>query len=159
MKTKKKKAAKSTRIYVDQSGKVEGSGNTVIAFANGKKAALLIKAKDKRAIQKLFRDIGRGKVFVFRLFSILIYLLIKDATFTDVVIDTEYLGKSSLIKGYLLELFRMNGKNILSTQIMFHEIGKKNEAHWHSYYVFTGKRKPEKTATITLIKEILKKIL
>jgi len=155
----KKRPTKNTRIYIDQSGKVEGSGNTAIAFANGKKAALLIKAKDKRAIQKLFRDKDKGRVFVFRLFSLLVYLLIKDISFTEVVIDIEYLGKSALIKGYILELFRKNGKNILPSQILFHEIGKKCEAHWHSYYVYTGKRKPEKIIALTLIKRILKEIL
>jgi len=156
-----KKPAKSiNRIYIDQSGKVEGSGDTVIAFANGKKTALLIKAKDKRAIQKLFRDRGKGKVFVFRLFSLLVYLLIKDIAFTEVVIDIEYLGKSSLIKGYLLELFRKkNSKNIQPSQILFHEIGKKCEAHWHSYYVYTGKRKPEKIVDLKLVKKSLQGIL
>ncbi len=152
----KKSVTSTHRLYIDQSGKVEGSSNTVVAFANGKKAALLIKAKDKRAIQKLFRAKGKGRVFVFRLFSLLVYLLIKDVNFTEVIIDIEYLGKSALIKGYLLEFFRKNGKNVMSSQILFHKIGKKCEAHWHSYYVFTGKRKPEKIIELKDVQRELK---
>lgn len=147
----------TSRIYIDQSGKVEGSKQTVIAFTNGKKSALMIKAKDKRVIQKLFRKAGRGRVFVFRLFSFLVFLLIKDLKFDEIIIDIEYQGKSDLIRGYIVDQLRKYGKSISASQISFREIGKKCEAHWHSYYVFTGKRKPEKVITLQDIpKELFK---
>lgn len=156
MKTKKKKAAKSTRIYVDQSGKVEyTSKHTVVAYSNGKKSAITIKARDKRTIQNRFRRDGRGQIFVFWLFSYLIYLLIKDTDFKEITIDTEYPGKSDLIKNYLLSFFQKHSKKVLPTSIYFHEIGRKCEAHWHAYYVFTGKRKSEKTVSL---KDVLREV-
>ena len=148
-----KKPAKSiNRIYIDQSGKVEYTPtHTVIAFANGKKSAITIKAKDKRIIQSIFRNMGKGQIYVLWLFSFLIYLLIKDTDFKEITIDTEYPGKSDLIKNYLLGHFRKHGKKISPSTIHFHEIGR-NEAHWHAYYVFTGKRKSEKIASIKEIR-------
>ena len=143
-------------IYIDQSGKVEyTSKHTVIAYSNGKKSALIIKAKDKRAIQKVFRQVGKGRTFVFWLFSTLIFLLVRDLEFKEIVIDTEYPGKSDIIKNYLLEHFRRCGKKVLPSEISFQEIGKKCEAHWHGYYVFTGKRKAEK---VIVLREILQEM-
>ena len=66
-------------IEIDQSGKIENtSKNTVIAFSNEIFGSILVKAKDKREIQKIFRKIGKPRIFVYRLFAILIFLLIKN---------------------------------------------------------------------------------
>ncbi len=96
-------------IYkIDQSGKIEyTSHNTVIAYSNGKKKAILIKAKD------------------------------------------------NLIKNFLLHDFKRHGRDIPADHIHFHPVGKKCEAHWHSYYVFKGKRKAEIKITA---KEVLAEI-
>lgn len=151
-----KKSAQNTHIYVDQSGKVEyTSKHTVVAYSNGKKSAITIKAKDKRVVQDYFRKNGRGQIFVFWLFSYLIYVLIRDADFKEVTIDTEYPGKSDLIKNYIMGHFLKHGKKISPSSIHFHEIGRKCEAHWHAYYVFTEKRKSEKTV---LLKGVLREV-
>jgi len=145
------------KCYIDQSGKVEyTSHDTVVACSNGKKSAIAIKAKDKREIQKIFRQAGKGSVFVYRLFSALIFLLIKDFSFKELIIDTEYPGKSDLIKNYLIGHFRKHGREVSPTSISFRQIGKNCKAHWHGYYVFKGKRKAEKIITV---KEILQEIL
>lgn len=156
-KSKKKiKINKNTIYKIDQSGKVEyTTHNTVVAFSNGKKAAILIKAKEKRILQEHFRKVGKGQIFTFRLFSLLIFLLLKSEKFEEIIIDTEYPGRGDLIKNYLLHDFRRIGRKIDPKTIRFHQIGKNCEAHWHSYYCFKGRRKAEITINA---KQVLKEI-
>lgn len=145
------------KYYIDQSGKIEyTSHDTVVAISNGKKSAILIKAKDKRILQRRFRDIGKKQVFIYRIFSFLVFTLLKKHKFSEVVIDTEYPGRSDLIKNFILTDFRKKGIKVSPGQISFHQIGKKCEAHWHGYYVFKKKRKPEMTITA---KEVLQKLM
>lgn len=145
------------KIYrVDQSGKIEyTSHDTVITFSNGKKKAILIKAQDKRSLQDEFRKAGKSRIFIFRLFALLIFLLLKDEQFEEIIIDTEYPGRGDLIKNYLLHDFKKIGKDIEPSIIRFHQVGRNCEAHWHGYYVFKGERKPD---LIVTEKEILKEI-
>jgi len=42
-----------------------------MAFTEEISKSLLIKAKDKREIQKIFRQIGKSRIFIYKLFSIL----------------------------------------------------------------------------------------
>jgi hypothetical protein len=141
---------------IDQSGKVEyTSHDTVVAFSNGQKAAILLKAKEKRILQQIFREAGKAHIFPYRVFAILIFLLLKRRKFQELIIDTEYPGKSDLIKNYLLSDFRKAGIKISPSDIHFQQIGKKCEAHWHGYYVFTKKRKAEK---IVSAKDIMKEV-
>jgi len=141
---------------IDQSGKIEyTTHNTVLAFSNSKKGAILIKSKEKRLLQKRFREAGKNQVFVYRLFALLIFLLLKNEKFSELIIDTEYPGRADLIKNYLLHDFGRIGRKIDPSSISFHQIGKNCEAHWHGYYVFKGKRKAELTITA---KEVLEEI-
>lgn len=51
-------------IEIDQSGKIENTNkDTVIAFSDDTCGSILIKAVDKREIQKIFRDIGKSRIF------------------------------------------------------------------------------------------------
>ena len=146
------------KIEVDQSGHVEyTSHNTVVAFSNGKKKAILLKARDKREIQEVFRIIGKQKIFVIRIFALLIFLLLREEkNISDITIDIEYPGWDAQIKNYLLADFAAIGRKIEPERIIFGNIGKKSEAHWHAYYVFKKQRRPE----ITLeAKEVLSELL
>jgi len=144
------------KIYIDQSGKVEyTSHDTVVAFSNGIRKAILLKASDKRLLQKRFREAGKGQIFTYRIFSLLIFLLLKKVRFEELVIDIEYPGRSDLIKNYLLTDLKKTGVVLDRDKISFRLIGKKCEAHWHAYHVFKGMRKAEK---VTNMKEILNEI-
>lgn len=145
------------KIEIDQSGKVEyTSHHTVMAFSNGKKKAILIKAKDKREIQAIFRKMGKNQVFVIRLFTVLIFFLLKnERNIKNIIIDIEYPGWNAQIKNYLLTDFARNGMKYAPDQISFTRITKKSEAHWHAYHVFKGKRKPE---IIIGVKEVLQEL-
>lgn len=68
-------------IEVDQSGKVEDTAtNTVIAFSNEKKRAILIPATVKRACLQELRQEGKtGKSIYRRLFVVGLLFLLKDS--------------------------------------------------------------------------------
>lgn len=150
------KTNKNTIYKIDQSGKIEyTSHDTVVAFSNGKKKAILLRAGDKRVLQKRFRDAGKSRIFPFRIFSLLIFLLLKNELFQELIIDTEYPGRGDLIKNYLLHDFKMIGREIDPSLIRFHQIGKNCEAHWHGYFCFKGKRQAEINITA---KEVLSEI-
>lgn len=96
------------KIEIDQSGRVEyTSHDTVIAFSNSKKGAIIIKAKDKREIQDVFRKMGKGQLFVIRLFTILIFILLKkEKEIDDITIDIEYPGWDAQIKIIFFLIFQ-----------------------------------------------------
>lgn len=145
------------KIEIDQSGRIEyTSHNTVIAFSNKKRSAIFIKAKDKREIQLVFRKMGKGQLFVIRLFTILIFILLKKAKeIKEMTIDIEYPGWNAQIKNYLLSDFARIGVKLNPQQINFGRITKKSEAHWHAYRVFKKERRPE---IIVSVREILNEL-
>lgn len=146
------------KIEIDQSGHIEyTSHDTVIAFSNSKRKAILLPAKGKRELQKIFRLAGKPKVFIFQVFAILICLLLKNEKGIDqIIIDTEYPGREAEIKNYLLISADKLGVKIKADNIQFRRIGKKSEAHWHGYYVFKKERIPEIKAEL---KEIIRLLL
>jgi hypothetical protein len=144
------------RIEIDQSGKIEDTNkDTIIAFSNEVFGSILIKAKDKREVQKIFRKIGKPKIFVYKLFAILIFLLIKKhlKKINQIIIDEEYPGKSVLIKDYLLREIRKVRPNFPKRDISFSAVGKKSKAHYLAYGVAIGKKLADKTVSV---KEILR---
>lgn len=145
------------RYTIDQSGHIEyTSHNTVIAYTNECQKAILIKAKDKRNLQEIFRKMGKRSVFVIRIFSLLIFLLLKDEkSLKKIIIDKEYPGWDAQIKNYILSDFNRIGIKLDPSIIEFKEIGKTSEAHWQAYYVFKKKRKAE---IIVTEKEILNEL-
>ena len=135
------------KIEIDQSGKIENTNkDTVIAFSDDNFGSLLIKAKDKREIQEIFRQAGKPRVFIYKLFTILIFLLIKNhlKKVEEIVIDEEYPGKSALIKDLLLREIRKIRPRFPKENISFRQIGKKSKAHNIAYNTFKKKRKTDK---------------
>jgi len=66
-------------IEIDQSGRVEYTSKpTVIAGYNKKwQRAVIIPAKDKRQLQKIFRQTGQPRIFNSKVFAALIFCLIE----------------------------------------------------------------------------------
>ena len=125
-------------IEIDQSGKIENtSKDTVVAFSNKICRSILLPARDKRVIQTAFRSIGKPRVFVYKTFALLIFLLIKPYVhkITTMVIDTEYPGWEHLIKDYLLREMRRVRPGFNRGDIVFARIGKKSRAHKIAYRV------------------------
>jgi len=146
-------------ITIDQSNKIEyTSQDTVIAYANGKKKSLLIKAKDKRILEKLFRQANKPDIFVYKTFAILLFLLIKDdiKKIHSLTIDHEYWGKEPLIKNFLLQTIRKNGFVFAADAIHFGLIGKKDPSHIKAITTYRKKDKPD---LIVSFKKVLKEEL
>ena len=145
-------------IEIDQSGKIEDtSKDTVVAFSNGKSKSIFISAKDKREIQKIFREIGKPRIFIYKTFAILVFLLVKDdlKKIKEIIIDEEYPGKENLIKNYLLQEIRKARLNFCPDDILFRQIGKKSGAHSVGYLTYTNKISPNKKIKVRELLKIL----
>lgn len=147
-------------IEVDQSGKIENTRvDTVVAFSDSKTKSILIPAKEKRRLQKIFREAGKSRVFVYRTFAILIFLLIKDdlKDIDYLTIDNEYPGQDMLIKNYLLQEIRRTRFILDKKAISFGRLTKKSPAHKEAYAVYKKNKEPNKVVTIkNTIKFVLK---
>ena len=131
------------KIGIDQSGKIENTNRlTIIACSNKANKSLLITARDKRAIQSVFRKIGQPKIFVFKLFAVAIFALIKDdlKKIDQIIIDREYIGYENLIKQFIQEVAQKNNNEIAKEDIHFRSIGKKSRAHRVAIEAFLRKR-------------------
>ena len=125
---------------IDQSGKIEQtSKNTVIALSNSIHVTIILKAKDKRDLQNIYRNAGKPKIFVIQVFSALTYMLIEKAKISKgiVYIDKEYPGHESMIKNYITQLISKKGKvKLESENIRFMLVGKRSNAHLLGYKDF-----------------------
>lgn len=123
---------------VDQSGKIEQtSNNTVISISNSIHKTIILKAKDKRALLKIYQKAGKStKAFTIQLFSALVYLLIEKSQIERglVYIDIEYPGHEDIIKSYITQLITKRKKIKLNTEnIRFSLVGKRSKAHLFGY--------------------------
>ena len=149
-----------TVVEVDQSGKFEDTtSDTVLAFSNGISQMILIPKKIKRNAVSIMRKLGKkGNMFYLQLFSISLYLLLKDFVhkLTIITIDEEYVSKNKDIKRILLNLANRDENSLESENINFRRIGKKSNAHFVAINCLRGKSKPNK---IIKLQEILELIL
>lgn len=142
-------------IQIDQSGKLEKTNvPTVIGFSNGVSRALIISAEEKLILKEHFRAVGKGKVYIYKSFAAIIFLLLKEEDKLDlVIIDTEYPGHEPLIKNHLLNFLRQVGREDLDkSSFVFKQIGKASNAHLVVNKVFKG----ESEAKSVTAKQILK---
>lgn len=147
------------RYQIDQSGKIEKTNRlTVICFSNRKCHTLLILAKDKQYLQKIFRKTGKPKMFIIQTFACLVYLLLKEELpkINQIIIDREYPGYEGLIKHYLLQLIRQDLRNFPSEKIEFAEIGRRSFAHLRAYQAYRSKKADRKIKAEDILGLILK---
>ena len=114
------------KIEIDQSGKIEHTSRpTVVAFSNKESNVLVILAKDKKAVQKYFRKIGKPKLFIYFTFMVLVYYLIENhlKKYDQIIIDREYPGYEKLISRTLKQWIKD------SIAVTIAQIGKKSRAH------------------------------
>jgi hypothetical protein len=109
-------------MQIDQSGKIETTNkHTILALAGEREFAILIPGRVKRQLQEEFRQLGKPRLFIFKVFAIEVYLLLKHCPHRlhRVIIDIEYWGHeiqiSTMIKTrYLRNSYITNnsvGKN------------------------------------------------
>ena len=119
------------RIEIDQSTKIEQSGPTILAFANGTTHAILIPSRVKHSAFQALRAKGKSKeVAHLLLFAACLYLLLDQHLhqLRKIVIDIEYPGKNVDIKAFLLRYIRRQIPDFEADKITFQLIGKKSPA-------------------------------
>lgn len=144
---------------IDQSNKIENTNkHTVLAISNHKEYAILITAKTKRKIQETFRKQGKPRLFVLKVFSAGIVILIQNSSLgpnEQIIIDKEYPGKEELLQKMIRNILLQVNKK--SPEILFKQIGKKSNAHLIAHSTALGKRKAEKLITFDEIKKLILK--
>ncbi|OGH05972.1 MAG: hypothetical protein A2W22_03530 [Candidatus Levybacteria bacterium RBG_16_35_11] len=149
----KKIKTKSKNYQIDQSGKIEQTSiNTIIALSNNIRYAVLLPKKTKRALQEIFRNEGRPRMFIYDTFCALITIvLINTKPNKKVVIDREYKNED-LIKARILEFIKVfNMKPVLN----FSLVGKSSRAHLLAAKVANKKVKPNVVVKLEDISSIL----
>jgi len=137
-------------LDIDQSGRVENRTEpTVLAFANGIQFTIRL---EKATKQKLLRELGRikpdwkKKQQHLTIFSILMFLLIKDHLKSDtyITIDREFDGQDEFIRDHVMALCRKHNIPVRYDQLQFALIGKKSSAHAAAINTYRGNIKPNR---------------
>ncbi|MBM4467667.1 MAG: hypothetical protein FJ014_19285 [Chloroflexi bacterium] len=136
-------------IEVDQSGRTDRlTVNTVLAFSDGIRSAILIPSAVKRACYQHLRAQGvrSHRIGVKLLIAGLVLLLQNHIKTVELVaIDREYVGGAEGdIKGELLQRLRQQAPDLHSDQIVFRQIGKKSAAHKLALEIYRGEREPDR---------------
>lgn len=160
MKKKKLAVKKTTSHYeIDQSGKVEQTNKiTIVAFSNDKNGSISLSSSDKRNLEAIYRQAGKGKIFPIQVFAALVYLLIEKYALEErvIVIDTEYPGHANLIRSYVVQLANKLKKiDLLAENIRFEQVGKSSNAHSVAYNSFKKKRRDKKASAKDILACVL----
>lgn len=142
---------------IDQSGKIEDTAkDTILAISNGVTYTILLKAKDKRVLQNIYRhQYHKNRQYIYEVFSALLYLLIHSAKATgSILIDKEYPGQEPLIKLLYLSHY-IFPRRPSSHDISFGLVGKSSPAHRAAYQVFKKKKLPQKTIRLEELNTLL----
>jgi hypothetical protein len=148
-------------IEIDQSGKIEDtSKHTIVALADKKgfSRSVRISATEKRKLQKFFRNIGHPILYTYKVFAVLIFIIIKDyiSKIDRIIIDPEYPGHEQAIRDLLFGLIKTVDKKFERNRIVFKQIGKRSPAHLKAYTTYRRKQKPN---LIVTRKDVLKIII
>ncbi len=157
MKKAKRKTINTKFYQIDQSGKIEQTNkNTVIAYSNGTKYAILIHARLKRQIHEIFRLHGFTSLSTYYLFSVgVFYLLESLKERSEIIIDTEYPGKDRIIKSFVTSLLEKNKE--FEHEINFARIGNRPPAHYAAKDVFDKKKKANRVLNLEDFIKAIKK--
>jgi hypothetical protein len=137
-------------IEVDQSIKIEQSGATVLACANGVTDAILLPQRVKRAGLAALRAQGKSReTATLLLFAAGLFLLLKPhvPTVQRIVIDVEYVGKDADLRGFLLRYLQHSGLELEAQRILCQRVGKRSPADTKARAVREGKDKRYRNIT------------
>lgn len=124
------------KVEIDQSIKIEQTNkSTAVGLSNSIKVSVGIPGKEKKLVQKYFRDNSQPRLFVVLTFSALVAYAIKEAgkLSSEITIDREYPGYDELIKekivAYLDKLKVKLRPELLSIGL----VGKESGSHSLAY--------------------------
>ncbi|MBI5224331.1 hypothetical protein HY989_00510 [Candidatus Micrarchaeota archaeon] len=150
---------------IDQSGKWEENGDTVIGVSGTKNLALMVRARTKQNVTSFLRKFDQEKnrsknAMQVRMFAYSIFIALRNYLREGdaITIDLEYEGQDQRIGGILISLFEKKENVFLkASDLRFERIGKQSLAHAIGLQTLRSKRKPDKTATFDDYFELMDK--
>jgi len=144
---------------VDQSNKIENSGDTALALTNDKEYTIRIPAREKRAAMAYLthRRQGSRKLNYLRLFAVALYYLLRELPQGEqVMIDMEYTGHDRNVRSMLLNLLWRDDPDFDAENIIFGYVRKRSPAHRKALAVY---RREAKADRILKADDLLKQII
>jgi len=144
------------KIEIDQSGKIEKTSKpTVVGFSNSEQGVVIILSREKKIVQKFFRQSKKPRLFMALTFAAAVCILLKSVIRKchQVVLDKEYSCFEKFINRKLSEFIFENYK-VSDIRISTMQIGKKSRAHILSYKTY--KLKDKRAIRKIYAKEIIK---
>jgi hypothetical protein len=137
-----------SNVEVDQSGRIEMSGETTVAASNGFTVTVRVTARVKQQVRQVLLEQGvKPRMVMIRMFVAAILLAIRDhlEEITLLTIDEEYTGYEATIKSLLLDRIRALGFEFPKERIMITRIGEKSPAHRAAIRVTRRQTEADKT--------------
>jgi len=121
-----------SNVEVDQSGRMEMSGDTIVAVSNDFTVTVKVTARVKRRVREALLKRGvKPRMVMIRMFVGAILLAIRDhlEEISTLTVDEEYIGYEAIIKSLLLDRLRSLGFKFVKDDIVVARIGRKSPAH------------------------------
>ncbi|MFQ5850974.1 MAG: hypothetical protein ACE5JU_10350 [Candidatus Binatia bacterium] len=135
-------------VEVDQSNKVEDSGDTFLAFSDGILQVIKVPSRVKQVGLQALKERGKpDKRAKLLLFAACVFLLLEDhlERLEQVTVDNEYDGRESDVRSFLFEYIRKKHPHFRIEDIVIRSIGKGSPAHILAWEAYSGKRTVDKT--------------
>ena len=139
-----------TNVEVDQSVRMEMSGDTVVAASDDFATTVMITARVKQQVEEsLLRRGVKPNMVMIRMFVGAILLSIHEhlAEIGSLTIDDEYDGYQVVIRSLLLDRIRVWESAFTKDRIVIAHIGRKSRAHRTAIRVTRGQAKADKMLT------------
>jgi len=146
-----------SNVEIDQSGRMEMSGETTVAASNGFTVTVRVTARVKQEVRQALLEHGaKPKMVMVRMFVGAILLAIRDhlEEINLLTIDEEYTGYEATIKSLLLDRIRALGCEFPRESIMITRVGKKSPAHRAAIRVTRRQAKADKTPSAEELLEV-----
>ena len=137
-----------SNVELDQSGRIEMTGDTVIAVANGFTVTVRITGKVKDVMRQALRNKKvKPKMRMIRMFVGAIVLAVRDhnSEIATMKLDAEYAGYESQIRSLLIDRLRAAGEEFDTERIVIVSVRKKSPAHRAAIRVTRGQAKADYT--------------
>jgi len=138
------------RVEIDQSNKIDDSGDAFLAFSNDITCVVRVPFRVKQAGMELLRQRGKSKrTATLMLFAACVFLLVEGylSEIETIVLDNEYDGREADIKAFFVRYLQKRRKTFDMQQMNVSSIGKKSEAHRLVWGDYRGTRQVDRSLT------------